>query len=576
MDRKGIIAIVLCLVVLVWWQLKSQREMDAWRRAHPVQATEQTPQPTAPPAQAQTGAAPLIPAQTEASPALPPEAPEKKLTLRTENVEYTFTNQGGGIASARLLRHEAPGNEDNVTLNTLSPHPIGALMDDPAAPGNPAYELTEKEGSVIATRRIPNGPLVTKTFTPSAKHSGGYTIGLKVTFSNPDPEPIEKAGYYLHTGTIGPLHARELPYYSGLDWSSAQGKVTRIDPKWFDAKHIPLTSIERSPAHTYYLETPGNVLWAGVKNQYFTSVITAGEKNLALGVWGERIAMKPGETETHGMSGALAMPAFKLASGESLTQEFTLYVGPKEYNRLAALGDSQAELMNFGMFKLICIALLKAMNWLESFLGSYALAIIVLTFIVRGALWPVQGKATSSMKRMQLLQPKMAEMKEKFKDDPARMNQEMMKLYKDYGINPFAGCLPMLIQIPIFFGFYSMLGTAVELRHSSFLWVHDLSLPDTVGHLLGFPINILPLLMAGTMVWQMQLTPRSGDPMQQRVFMFMPLMFVVFTYNFASALALYYTVQNILSILQLYVTRNEPMPALVKKTPAPKPGRKRK
>jgi YidC/Oxa1 family membrane protein insertase len=146
------------------------------------------------------------------------------------------------------------------------------------------------------------------------------------------------------------------------------------------------------------------------------------------------------------------------------------------------------------------------------------------------------------------------------------MNQELMKLYKDYGVNPFSGCLPMLIQIPIFFGFYSMLGTAIELRNSSFLWVSDLSQPDTVAHVLGFPINILPLLMAATMFWQMAITPNTGDAVQRRIFMFMPLIFILFAYNFASALSLYWTTQNLISILQLYLTRNKPLPVLEKKS----------
>jgi YidC/Oxa1 family membrane protein insertase len=141
-----------------------------------------------------------------------------------------------------------------------------------------------------------------------------------------------------------------------------------------------------------------------------------------------------------------------------------------------------------------------------------------------------------------------------------------MKLYKDYGVNPFGGCLPMLVQIPIFFGFYNMLGKAVELRNSEFLWVKDLSLPDTVAYLpyIGIPVNILPLLMAVTMFWQMAISPKSGDPMQQRVFMFMPLIFVFFCYNYASALALYWAAQNLFSIVQLYITRNKATPSLQK------------
>jgi YidC/Oxa1 family membrane protein insertase len=169
-------------------------------------------------------------------------------------------------------------------------------------------------------------------------------------------------------------------------------------------------------------------------------------------------------------------------------------------------------------------------------------------------MWPLQNKSTASMQRMQALQPKMNALKEKYADDPTKMNQELMGLYKKHGVNPMAGCLPMFVQIPIFFGFYNMLGKAVALRNSPFLWVQDLSQPDTVAVLAGFPVNVLPLLMAGTMLVQMQLTPKTGDPMQQRMFMFMPLIFVVFCYNYASGLALYWTVQNIFTIVQLLLT----------------------
>jgi YidC/Oxa1 family membrane protein insertase len=124
----------------------------------------------------------------------------------------------------------------------------------------------------------------------------------------------------------------------------------------------------------------------------------------------------------------------------------------------------------------------------------------------------------------------------------------------------------MLIQIPIFFGFYSMLGTAIELRNSSFFWIADLSQPDTIAHVMGFPINVLPLIMSCTMIWQMIITPKTGDAMQQRMLYFMPLIFLTFCYNYASGLALYWTTQNLFSIVQLYLTRNKPLPTLEKKS----------
>ncbi len=209
-------------------------------------------------------------------------------------------------------------------------------------------------------------------------------------------------------------------------------------------------------------------------------------------------------------------------------------------------------MLNFGWFGFISKTLLWGMNSLHTLLfGSYAAAIVVLTLIIKSLLWPLQNKATNSMRKMSALSPKMTELREKYKDDPTKMNEELMKLYRDYGVNPFSGCLPMLIQIPIFFGFYGMLGTAIELRNSSFLWIHDLSQPDTIGHVLGFPINILPIVMAGTMVWQMAISPKTGDATQQRMLMFMPVIFIAFAYNYASALSLYWTTQNLFSIVQL-------------------------
>ena len=272
----------------------------------------------------------------------------------------------------------------------------------------------------------------------------------------------------------------------------------------------------------------------------------------------------------------MGMPGFQLQPNQTAAVRFQIYAGPKLYHRLAQLDHNEAEIMDFGMFKIVCQVLLNALNSLHSVLRSYGVAILALTAIIKLILWPLQNKANRSMRRMSALSPKMQELREKYKDDPTRMNQEVMKLYKDYGINPVSGCLPMVIQIPIFFGLFTMLRQAVELRNAQFLWVHDLSQPDTIAHVPGFgwPINILPLIMAGTNIWLMRLTPKSGDATQQKVMMFMPLIFVVFCYNFAAALALYYTTQNLFTILQLYQTRNQPLPVLEKVAVAGKKARK--
>jgi YidC/Oxa1 family membrane protein insertase len=182
-------------------------------------------------------------------------------------------------------------------------------------------------------------------------------------------------------------------------------------------------------------------------------------------------------------------------------------------------------------------------------------------------------KSQKAAKRMGKLSPEIAKLKEKYADNPQQMNLEMMKLWKGYGVNPMAGCWPALIQIPIFFGCLYMLQPAAELRGQSFLWVKDLSLPDTVAQLFGgFPFNPLPLLMGFTGFLQMKMMPQSPgmDKTQQRIFMFMPLIFVVFFYTFPSGLALYYTTQNLFSIFQMWITKifskedNEPLKKIVR------------
>src|SRR5256714_788125 len=215
-------------------------------------------------------------------------------------------------------------------------------------------------------------------------------------------------------------------------------------------------------------------------------------------------------------------------------------------------------------------------NQFHSWVGNYGLSIVLLTACVKGVLWPLQNKANRSMRKMSALAPKMQELKEKYKDDPTRMNQEVMKLYKEYGVNPVGSCLPMMIQIPIFFGLFSMLGQRAELRNARFFWVRDLSQPDTLftipglgwipilGSPTGLPINILPIIMGATNLWLMRMTPKTGDSTQQRVMMFMPLIFLIFCCNFAAALALSYTMQYLFTILQPYPNRKLPAPVLEK------------
>lgn len=235
--------------------------------------------------------------------------------------------------------------------------------------------------------------------------------------------------------------------------------------------------------------------------------------------------------------------------------------------------------MFYGMFGLISKFMLWLLTWFQKFMSfttsSWGWAVILLTIVVRGVLWPLNLKATRQMKRMSLLAPQMKELQEKYKDDPQKMNAQVMGLYKKFGVNPVSGCLPMFLQIPIFFGLYTMLRFAVEMRGHGFLWINDLALPDTQFHIGGFPINPLPLVMAATMYIQMAMTPKSPDPnmqMQQRIFLIMPFIFLFMCYNFAAALALYWTISNIIGIFQSWVVKRMPEPELVERPGGNGPG----
>jgi YidC/Oxa1 family membrane protein insertase len=227
------------------------------------------------------------------------------------------------------------------------------------------------------------------------------------------------------------------------------------------------------------------------------------------------------------------------------------YVGPKDFSRLSSFSKEQDRVMQFGFFGSISELLLRLMLKIHTLVPNWGLAIIALTTIVKLLLWPLTNAQVRSSKKMAAIQGPLKAMREKFKSNPQKLQAETLKLFKENKINPAAGCLPIFIQIPIFFGLYYMLRTASDLRFAHFLWIKDLSLPDTVAHLGNFPVNILPLVMGVTMFWQMQMTPDpTTDNSQKIIFKFMPAIFLLCCYNFPSGLVLYWTAQNLLTIAQ--------------------------
>jgi YidC/Oxa1 family membrane protein insertase len=580
MDRQAWIAITLCVLGLVGWQIYSATHAPP--RAPITAAASPTPSPADAATSATPSPAPAASVAPGATATPPPSetAPvfaEKSETLGNSDVEFHLTNRGGAISEAVLLNHVAD-NGQHVVLNGPDRLPIGAILEQPEAPALVEFAIARQDdGSVQFERKTPEGITVRKKFffPATSEKKDNFVAEMDVDFRNDGTAPYSNPGYFVTLGSTRPIHPKDMTTYTRLAWC-VDGKANGIDVNWFPAQNYPLVGVQKREAKPFYREKVNNAEWAGMTNQFFTDLITPLSAK-AVELWARPFDIKQADGATlQGMEGAMGMPGFKIEPGQTASLRFQLYVGPKLYGRLAKLQHDESEIMNFGWFKLVSQFLLNFMNLIHGWVRDYGVSIILLTACVKGVLWPLQNKANKSMRKMSALAPKMQALKEKYKDDPTRMNQEVMKLYKEHGVNPVGGCLPMMIQIPIFFGLFSMLGQAAELRNASFLWVHDLSQPDTIAHIpgLGWPINILPLIMGATNLWLMRMTPKTGDSTQQKVMMFMPLIFLFFCYNFAAALALYYTTQNLFTILQLYQNRKLPVPVLEKVAPAGKKSRK--
>lgn len=290
----------------------------------------------------------------------------------------------------------------------------------------------------------------------------------------------------------------------------------------------------------------GSFDWAGYEGNYFLCAVVPGAETVS------SFTMEGTEELTRSrLVGSLET----LQPKAQKAYEYSLYYGPKKLKMLQEIGNNLDRSVNFGWFDIIAKPTLWLLNMFYSFVQNYGIAIILVTILFKAAFWPISQKGMKSMKNMQKLQPKMVKIKEKFKNDPTKMNQEVMSLYKTYKVNPLGGCLPMVLQIPVFFALYKVLLQSIELRHAPFmLWISDLAAPDRLWigfdlpYLGGLPV--LTLLMGASMFFQQKLTPTTADPTQAKIMMFLPVVFTFMFLNFASGLVLYWFVNNLLSILQ--------------------------
>lgn len=604
MDRTSVIVIVVCLGLLVLWSSVIVPKMYPSKPrppgatnlvsqtvTPPVPATNVPPSP--PPASAPVVAAtPLVTATNIA---------EEILVLTNDNARYTFTSHGGGLKTVELIHYAEtisrrrklqPLTNGVVKLNRDASAPVMAVVGDELQ-GDGIYALTATANSVRAEKTLTNGLRLVKEFHLSTN----YLVQATARLENTSDHPLTLAPHAWVVGTATPLGADDDGHNVGLMWYNGAKKEKILKP-WFDnASFFSCIGVSPKMPRTEYLAGNSNVVWASAHNQFFTLLAMPAEPALQVV---SRVVNLPRPhlddlppnlkhaPPPQGYLTLLTYSGLTLDAGQSSERQFHFFAGPKEYRTLARIAsrfeNNVDAVMDFGWVGFFSKLLLVSMNGLHDlFKLGYGWVIIVITFIIKMLFWPLTAASTRSMKRMAALQPQMKALQEKYKDDPAKMNKKMMEFWKEHKVNPMGGCLPMLLQMPVFIGFFYMIQTAIELRGARWLWVSDLSKPDTLFYIpgLGFPFNLLPLLMGATMLWQARLTPPSPgmDPMQQKLMKYMPLMFLVFLYNFSAGLTLYWTVQNLLTIAQTKLTRAiEPVaPAAPATSPVltPKPKKKK-
>ena len=565
MDRKAWIVISICAILLALNLYYSGENAKIQREAMLAEQAEKEEQ------DAKKTPAETIPSVTVKPRPIPEDiGTEESHEIVTPASVFTLSNLEGGIVQNKFLEEKAFSGDGLITMNDLGLNRIGAITKISGESLEKGYyepdESSKSESSITYKGPLSNNLIAQKSWTIVEEESAGspYRLQFKLVLENTTNGEISLNDVAIFNGSAAPTYEDERPNYLNFFWNengNYDSETTGYFSKIFGADPTEFrTNFEQ------------NLLFTGVENQFFATIITpekpypATFRAIPVDV---DLPESRGNKRVKAFNTYLALPNEAIPAGQSREYIFDVFMGPKNNALIRSLDGDKGDVMDYGLFGWISRPLNWTLNKLSNLFGgqdndwSWGWAIVVLTLIIRTFMWPLHAKSTRTMKRMSKLQPKIAALKEKYPDDPNKMNQEMMKLYRQFGVNPMGGCLPMLVQIPIFFGFYNMLQYAVELRNQPFLgWVKDLSQPDTVTYIMGLPLNILPILMAVTMVIQMQITPKTGDKMQQRIFMLMPLIFFFFCYNFASALALYWTTQNIFSIGQTWLMQKMPEPEL--------------
>ncbi|WP_337221418.1 membrane protein insertase YidC [Vibrio cholerae] len=523
-SQRNILLIALALVSFLLFQQWQVAKNPAPQATQQAQSTGAAP-------------APSFSDELDPTPAQNVAAKAKTITVSTDLLTLSIDTLGGDVVSAKLNQYSEELNspESFVLLQNTQGHQfiaqsglVGPQGIDVTSNNRPAYQVSADSFTLAEGQdelRIPmtyqaNGIDYTKTFILKR---GSYAVDVVFDVANNSGSEATLGMYaHLRQNLLDSGGNLAMPTYRGGAYSTSDVRYKKYS--FDDMKDRNLSA-------------PNDVTvnWVAMIQHYFASAwIPRDEPQAQLY---SRVINNLGDM-------GIRTPNKTIANGDKAEFEATLWVGPKLQDQMAATAPNLDLVVDYGWLWFIAKPLHWLLSVIQSFVGNWGVAIICLTFIVRGAMYPLTKAQYTSMAKMRMLQPKLQAMRERIGDDRQRMSQEMMELYKKEKVNPLGGCLPILLQMPIFIALYWALMESVELRHSPFFgWIHDLSAQD--------PYYILPLLMGASMFVIQKMSPTTiTDPMQQKIMTFMPVMFTFFFLWFPSGLVLYWLVSNIVTLIQ--------------------------
>jgi len=560
MEKRALLAIVLSMLVFLVYQIFFAPDEKA-KRTTKAPATEQTAQGVPGAEQQKTPpaptAAPPAPAVMPAPPLQPsPARPGRDVVVETPLYTAVFTETGGRLKRLGLKQYRETIDTNSppkelVRIDQVDDLPLAFnFVNHPVAALSLAQYTTNQTSLVVAaadtskkltfTYQVPGWLRITREYQ---FYPNTYFMDLTIRVANlGNPVWNDQPAISLINVPFSPLER------GGYNFNGpallVNGKLEEIDSK----------KIKEGK------QFPGPIDWIAYTNQHFTmAVVPEGlVPNLA--------QVKVLNAATDMVETTFVGPALRIEANTQQELQFRFYAGPKELNDLKLAHAKLEKAIDFGWFDVIAQPLLLCLKFFYRYTHNYGVAIIILTILIKLLFWPLTNKSFTSMQAMKKLQPMMQKIREKYKDDPQRMNQEIMQLYRSQKVNPVGGCLPMALQIPVFFALYKVLNSSIAMRHAPFIWwINDLSVPDRLP--IGFNIPyvgglpVLTLLMGVSMFVQQKMTPMTGDPRQEKLMLLMPVVFTFMFVNFPSGLTLYWFVNNILSVGQQYLLNKKSGPS---------------